>query len=125
MNYQQSTQTTQMTQTNEPMDFFLNPIKVGDYVGEAYQGGLRIGKVLKITGKTIFLSCRREQSKWHKSPFITSGGMENISMAITEIKEHNSKRPISRYTWGGDAQTNLINFTPLNLLSDEIIENRV
>jgi hypothetical protein len=124
MNNQQN-QSTQPTQTNDPLDFFLNPINIGDYVGEAYQGGIRIGKVLKITEKTIFLSCRREQSKWNKTPYVASHGMENISKAIAEIKEHNGKRPVVRYKWISDAQTNLINFTSLNLLSDEIIENRV
>lgn len=124
MNNQQN-QSTQPTQTNAPLDFFLNPINIGDYVGESYQGGIRIGKVLKITEKTIFLSCRREQSKWHKTPYVASNSMTNISSAIVEIKEHNGKRPVARYTWRGDEQMNLINFTSLNLLSDEIIENRV
>jgi hypothetical protein len=120
----QQPQTTSQ-KTDEVLDFLLNPVKIGDYVAECYQAGIRIGKVLKINEKSLTLSCTRSQSKWLKSASITTSRHSNLLEAIEEIKGHNGKRSLVRFTWNGTTQPNLINLTALNLLSNEIIENRV
>lgn len=116
---------TPSQKTDEVLDFFHHPVKIGDYVAECYQLGIRIGKVLKINEKSLTLSCTRVQNKWHKSPYIATSRHENLLEAIQEIKGHNGKRSLCRFTWCGATQPNLINLTALNLLSNEIIENRV
>jgi hypothetical protein len=120
----QQPQTTSQ-KTDEVLDFLLNPVKIGDYVAECYQLGIRIGKVLKINEKSLTLSCTRSQSRWSKTPSISTYRHENLLEAIKEIKGHNGKRSLCRFTYCGTTQPNLINLTALNLLSNEIIENRV
>ncbi len=120
----QQPQTTSQ-KTDEVLDFFQHPVKIGDYVAECYQLGIRIGKVLKINEKSLTLSCTRSQSKWTKTPSISTSRHSNLLEAIDEIKGHNGKRSLVRFTWIGTTQPNLINLTALNLLSNEIIENRV
>lgn len=116
-------------QTNQQIcDFFKVPILVGDYVAECYQSGIRIGKVLKVNESSLTLSCQRKTGTWKnpKTSYVASGGHTDIDEAIQHIKQdHNAQRYLRIYTWNKGTMHYVINLTALNLLSDEIIENRV